>query len=199
MYALLPLVIVPYMPDFAIVHLGGWGLWGWLPVLVLTTFLTYWSHRIQHRFDLLWRLGHQLHHSVVRLDIASAMIFHPVDIAVQVMMTILAAVLLGVSAEAAALAGTIGFAVAIYQHWNIKTPRWTGWFIQRPEQHQYHHQLGVHARNFGDMPVWDRLFGTYKEPSGEPVALGFADGRGRRVLAMIACVDVNRRKERLKL
>ena len=60
-------------------------------------------------------------------------------------------------------------------------------------------QRDVHARNFGDMPLWDRLFGTYAEPTGEPVALGFAEGRGRRVLAMIACVDVNRATGRIRL
>jgi hypothetical protein len=49
------------------------------------------------------------------------------------------------------------------------------------------------------MPVWDRLFGTYTEPDGAPVELGFADGRSRRVLAMIACMDVNRATGRLKL
>jgi sterol desaturase/sphingolipid hydroxylase (fatty acid hydroxylase superfamily) len=197
--ALLPLVILPYLPDIALVHLDRIGLWAALPTLVLTTFFTYWSHRIQHRFDLLWRLGHQLHHSVARVDIASAMIFHPIDVAVQVIMTLLAASLLGITPQAGALAGVLGFSVALYQHWNVRTPRWTGWLIQRPEQHMYHHQRDVHARNFGDMPIWDRLFGTYAEPTGDPVELGFADGRSRRVLAMIACMDVNRATGRIRL
>ncbi|WP_395613293.1 sterol desaturase family protein [Allosphingosinicella sp.] len=197
--ALLPLAILPWLPAFPVVHLAGWGLWAAVPTVVLTTFFTYWSHRIQHRFDNLWRLGHQLHHSVARVDIASAMIFHPIDVAVQVAMTILAAVLLGITPQAAALAGVLGFAIALYQHWNIRTPRWTGWFIQRPEQHMYHHQRGVHARNFGDMPVWDRLFGTYAEPTGDPVEVGFDEGRARQVVAMILCMDVNRRTGRIRL
>ena len=78
--ALLPLVILPYLPDIALLHLDRIGLWAAVPTVVLTTFFTYWSHRIQHRFDILWRLGHQLHHSVARVDIASAFIFHPVDV-----------------------------------------------------------------------------------------------------------------------
>jgi sterol desaturase/sphingolipid hydroxylase (fatty acid hydroxylase superfamily) len=197
--ALLPLVILPWLPNIAIVHLDRIGLWAAVPTLVLTTLFTYWSHRIQHRFDLLWRLGHQLHHSVARVDIASAMIFHPIDVAVQVAMTILAASLLGITPETAALAGVLGFSVALYQHWNVNTPRWTGWLIQRPEQHLHHHERDVHARNFGDMPIWDRLFGTYAEPRGGEMILGFADGRARRVLAMIACVDVNRATGRIRL
>jgi len=63
----------------------------------------------------------------------------------------------------------------------------------------YHHQRGVHARNFGDMPVWDRLFGTYAEPTGDPVEVGFDEGRARQVVAMILCMDVNRRTGRIRL
>src|SRR3954463_8384795 len=142
--ALLPLVILPYLPDIASVHLDRIGLWAAVPTVVLTTFFTYWSHRIQHRFDLLWRLGHQLHHSVARVDIASAMIFHPIDVAVQVAMTLLAASLLGITPQAGALAGVLGFSIALYQHWNVRTPRWTGWLIQRPRQPKYQHQTGRH-------------------------------------------------------
>jgi sterol desaturase/sphingolipid hydroxylase (fatty acid hydroxylase superfamily) len=183
----------------AVLDLERWGGWAAVPTVILTTFLTYWSHRIQHRFDLLWWLGHQLHHGVARVDIASAMIFHPIDVAVQVVMTLFAAGLLGVTPEAAGIAGLLGFGIALYQHWNVRTPAWTGWFIQRPEAHMYHHQRDVHARNFGDMPVWDRLFGTYAEPDGGDVELGFEPERARRVLAMIACVDVNRAAGRIRL
>ena len=196
---LLPVLILPVLPDLAVVDLSGWGLWAALPTIMLTTFLTYWSHRIQHRFDLLWRLGHQLHHSVARVDTASAMIFHPIDVLVQVVMTLLGAALLGVTPHAAGIAGVIGFCIALYQHWNVRTPRWTGYFIQRPEAHMYHHERDVHARNFGDMPAWDRLFGTYREPSAAAVELGFAEGRARRVMAMVACIDVNRRQGRIRL
>lgn len=194
-----PMVLVPYLPDFHIADLSGWELWAAGPAVVLTTFLTYWSHRLQHRFDLLWRLGHQLHHSVARVDIASAMVFHPIDIVVQIVMGLAAAMLLGITPHAAGIAGALGFAIALYQHWNVRTPAWTGWFIQRPEAHMRHHERDVHARNFGDMPVWDHLFGTYAAPADGPVALGFEPGRGRRVLAMIACVDVNQAKNRAKL
>lgn len=194
-----PMVLVPYLPTLRLVDLGGWDLWAAVPAVVLTTFLTYWSHRIQHRFDLLWRLGHQLHHSVARVDIASAMIFHPIDVVVQIVMSLVAAMLLGITPHAAGVAGALGFAIALYQHWNVRTPAWTGWFIQRPEAHMRHHERDVHARNFGDMPVWDHLFGTYAAPSAGEVPLGFEPGRARRVLAMIACIDVNQAKNRAKI
>jgi sterol desaturase/sphingolipid hydroxylase (fatty acid hydroxylase superfamily) len=197
--ALLPLLLIPLLPDMTLLDLSRWGAWAAVPVVVLTTFCTYWSHRLMHRFDILWRAGHQLHHGVARVDIASAMIFHPMDVAVQVLMTLLAAGLLNASAEAGAVAGVLGFSIALYQHWNVRTPEWTGWFIQRPEQHILHHERDVHARNFGDMPIWDRLFGTYAAPVEGDVPVGFEPDRARRWLAMLAFVDVNRAEGRIRL
>jgi sterol desaturase/sphingolipid hydroxylase (fatty acid hydroxylase superfamily) len=197
--AVLPLAIVPILPATGPFDLTGWGWWGALPTVMLTTFLTYWSHRIQHRFDFLWRLGHQLHHGVARVDIASAMIFHPIDLAVQVTMTLLAAVILGVSANVAALAGGLGFFIAVFQHWNVATPRWANWIIQRPEAHMLHHERNIHARNYGDMPIWDMIFGTYENPAQADVKIGFAPDCTRRWLAMIACIDVNKGRGRDKL
>jgi sterol desaturase/sphingolipid hydroxylase (fatty acid hydroxylase superfamily) len=197
--AVVPALVAPAMGFLHLLNLEKWALWGALPTVVLTTFFTYWSHRLQHRYDLLWRLGHQFHHSVMRVDIASGMIFHPIDVMVQVIMATLAATLLGVSAQAAALAGVAGFFIALYQHFNIHTPSLVGFLIQSPEAHILHHQRDIHARNFGDMPLWDMLFGTYAAPVAGDVAVGFEPDRSRRVLAMLACVDVNAAQNRAKL
>jgi sterol desaturase/sphingolipid hydroxylase (fatty acid hydroxylase superfamily) len=195
----LPAIVAPAMSGIHLLDLSSWKLWAVVPTVILTTFLTYWSHRIQHRFDILWRAGHQLHHSVMRVDIASGMVFHPVDVLVQVAMASLAAALLGVTAEAAGIAGVAGFVIGLYQHLNVATPAFVGWFIQTPEQHMRHHERDVHARNFGDMPVWDRIFGTYAAPAEGTVAVGFEPERSRRWLAMIFFVDVNRAQNRAKI
>jgi sterol desaturase/sphingolipid hydroxylase (fatty acid hydroxylase superfamily) len=193
-----PLVILPLLSWHGPIDLVRWAWWGAIPTVVLTTFFTYWSHRLQHRYDLLWRLGHQMHHGVARVDAASAFIFHPIDVFVQVFWSLFAAILLGVTPEAAGIAGAAGFLIALYQHLDVPTPVWTGWIIQRPEAHMLHHQRDVHARNFGDMPVWDMLFGTYANPKRADVAVGFEPGRAR-VLPMLACIDVNRRTGRERL
>lgn len=189
--ALMPMLFAPLLAPVRLVDLSGTGLAAALPVVVLTTFFTYWTHRIQHRFDILWRLGHQLHHSAARVDVASAMMFHPIDLFFQIGVTTLAAALLGATPQAAALAGVGNFVIAVFQHWNVRTPRWVGYIIQRPEAHCLHHERDVHARNFGDLPIWDMIFGTFANPATVDVPVGFADGRGRRVLAMILCQDVN--------
>ena len=88
-----PLLLVPLLPPMAIVDLQAWGNWAAIPLWMLTTFFGYWFHRTMHYFDTLWRAGHQLHHGVARVDISSAMIFHPVDIGIQgVLAGLLAAV-----------------------------------------------------------------------------------------------------------
>jgi sterol desaturase/sphingolipid hydroxylase (fatty acid hydroxylase superfamily) len=197
--ALAPMAIAPLLSRLHLLDLSGLGLWGAVPTVILTTLFTYWTHRLQHRFDGLWRMGHQLHHAVARVDVASAAIFHPVDVIVQVAATILAAVLLGVTAHAAGLAGVFGFFLAVFQHWNVRTPLWVGWVIQRPEAHCLHHERDVHARNFGDITWWDMIFGTYANPKDFTGQVGFEPERGRRVLAMIGFVDVNAKLNRAKI
>jgi sterol desaturase/sphingolipid hydroxylase (fatty acid hydroxylase superfamily) len=118
---------------------------------------------------------------------------------VQISAAVLAAGLLGLTADAAALAGAVGFFFAVFQHWNVRTPRWIGWVVQRPEAHCLHHERDVHARNFGDITWWDMIFGTYQNPESFSGEVGFAPERGRRVLAMIGFVDVNRTMNRAKL
>ena len=51
-------------------------------------------------------------------------------------------------------------------HWNVSTPAWLGYLIQRPESHCVHHQHGLHRYNYADLPVWDMLFGTFRNPDG---------------------------------
>jgi sterol desaturase/sphingolipid hydroxylase (fatty acid hydroxylase superfamily) len=197
---LAPLLVLPWFAEIHALDLSGWGAWAALPTIALTTFFTYWSRRIQHRFDLLWRMGHQLHHGVARVDVASAFIFHPLDVFIQVFWTLLAAVLLGVTPMAGAVAGVLGAWIALYQHWNIDTPRWTNWIIQRPEAHMLHHEYNVHARNFSDMPVWDMLFGTYANPArADDVRVGFEPERMRRWVAMVLMVDVSSDQGRERL
>ena len=195
-----PLLILPWFAGISALDLSGWGAWAALPTVALTTFFTYWSHRVQHRFDLLWRMGHQLHHGVARVDTASAFIFHPVDVFIQVFWTLLASILLGVNPIAGAVAGVALSWIALYLHWNIDTPRWTNWLIQRPEAHMLHHEYNVHARNFGDMPVWDMLFGTYANPArADDVRVGFEPERMRRWVAMLLMVDVSSDQGRERL
>lgn len=155
--------------------------------------LSYAWHRTVHHVPLLWRLTHQIHHSPQRIDIPGSTLFHPLEMVVQVLLQLFATlIVLGLDPLAAALTGYVAAFYGMFQHWNIRTPQWLGYLIQRPEAHCEHHRLGVHAFNYGDLPVWDLLLGTFKNPREFQGACGFETPADRRIGAMLAFQDVNR-------
>jgi sterol desaturase/sphingolipid hydroxylase (fatty acid hydroxylase superfamily) len=166
---------------------GGITVW-----YVCNTFVTYWYHLFQHRFSFAWRMLHQVHHGVPRVDIPSALVAHPLDVIVSTTLSILVtAFLLGLDPRAVAIVGVLQFFITLFPHWNIRTPRWVGYFIQRPEEHILHHQREVHGDNFSDWPLWDKVFGTYRAPVEEPIRVGFDRAGFAEQLKMLAFVDIN--------
>ena len=102
-------------------------------------------HRTMHSVEPLWRHLHQAHHSAERLDVWGALWFHPLDVAGFSLVGSLALVgLFGVGLEAAITVSLLTMFCGLFQHTNIRTPRWLGLFIQRPESHAVHHARGVH-------------------------------------------------------
>jgi sterol desaturase/sphingolipid hydroxylase (fatty acid hydroxylase superfamily) len=159
---------------------------------IVVSFVNYVWHRSTHAFPLLWRLFHQLHHSPRRVDIPGSMVFHPFDITMYVTIaTLTTTLVLGLDPLAAALTGYIAAFYSLFQHWNIRTPRWLGYLIQRPEAHCVHHRRGLHGYNYGDLPIWDILFGTFRNPGAFNGEVGFDDGSAQRLGAMLAFADVN--------
>lgn len=160
--------------------------------LLAVTFADYWLHRAYHYFDGLWRWVHQLHHSASRVDMYGAAYAHPLEIAVMVIEGLLVNVwLLGLDPLAAALAGYAAAFCAMFQHWNVNTPRWVGWLVQRPEAHCYHHGRGLHGFNYGNLSLWDMLFGTWHNPALFEGEVGFEGGRGGRIRDMLLGKDVH--------
>jgi sterol desaturase/sphingolipid hydroxylase (fatty acid hydroxylase superfamily) len=149
-------------------------------------------HRSTHSFSLLWRAFHQLHHAPQRLDMPGAVVFHPLDIGMYVLIsTVTATFVLGLDPVAAALTGYIAAFYSFFQHWNVRTPRWLGYFIQRPEAHCVHHRRGLHGYNYGDLPIWDILLGTFRNPKTFKGEVGFDAEAAGRIGAMLGLVDVN--------
>lgn len=148
--------------------------------------LAYFWHRAMHRSQLLWRWFHQMHHSSERLDVWSAFYFHPLDVAGFSLVTSVALVgVLGLTASAAVAASLAVTACSLFQHTNIKTPRRLGWFVQRPEQHAMHHERGRHQGNYGDIALFDAVFGTFENPEKDTGNAGFFDGASGRMGAML--------------
>ncbi|GAC1661813.1 MAG: sterol desaturase family protein [Candidatus Acidiferrum sp.] len=157
----------------------------------LITFVYYWWHRWRHESSFLWRWLHQVHHSAQRIEVITSFYKHPIEILVNSVLS--SAILyfgLGLAPKAASLAVLLtGLAELVY-HWNVRTPHWLGYCFQRPESHCVHHQEGLHSYNYADLPLWDILFGTFKNPKNWQARCGFGPLE-QRLPEMLMGIDVN--------
>ena len=190
---LVPGVVDDAFGRYQLFDLSGLGLGaGTLVGVLALELVSYGWHRALHRVPFLWRWFHQMHHSAERLDVFSAFIFHPFDVVGFTVMGSVALVLLvGLDPAAAGLANLIVFAAVVLGHANLRTPRWLGYIVQRPENHAVHHQRGLHAYNYADFSVIDMLFGTFKNPDAWQGQAGFYDGASERVLDMLRGRDIS--------
>lgn len=172
---------------------SGLGTWGGAVVgfFLVQAGVFVW-HRALHAVDGLWRI-HQMHHSAERLDALGAFYFHPLDVVGFSLVSSLALVLVvGVNAEAAMLVAGVSSFLSIFQHSNLRTPRWLGYVVQRPESHGVHHQRGLHGFNYGDLPIFDLLFGTFRNPPVWDGKAGLVDGGSRRLGDLLLGRDITR-------
>jgi sterol desaturase/sphingolipid hydroxylase (fatty acid hydroxylase superfamily) len=165
------------------------GFVGWF----IGTFVFYWWHRLRHQ-DGFWRIFHQVHHSPARIEILTSFYKHPIEILTNALLS--AAVLyplLGCSVLGTFWYNFFAATGEYFYHANLKTPAWLRYLIQTPELHSIHHQYDVHAFNYGDIPLWDRMFGTYRDATAFAERCGFRAGAEQRLGAMLMFVDVYER------
>jgi sterol desaturase/sphingolipid hydroxylase (fatty acid hydroxylase superfamily) len=188
----LPLLWTETLARFQLFSLEGMNPFASAGIAVLVyEFGVYWWHRAMHASNPLWRGFHQMHHSAERVDSFGAFYFSPLDI---VGWTVLGSLTLtlgvGLSAQAASYFLYATTLLAVFQHTNIRTPQWLGYIVQRPESHSLHHQRGVHRWNYSDLPLWDLVFGTFRNPKDFAAETGFHDGASARILPMLMFRDV---------
>ncbi|NRB20772.1 MAG: sterol desaturase family protein [Rhodobacteraceae bacterium] len=154
----------------------GWGLFNMvalpqalevaLAILILD--LAIWlQHLITHKIPLLWRL-HRVHHADRDMDVTTALRFHPVEIALSMLLKIGLIYGLGPSAVAVVLFEIMLNGTAMFNHSNLRLPlpldRIVRRFLVTPDMHRVHHSTlrAEHDSNYGfALSIWDRLFGTY--------------------------------------
>ena len=167
----------------------------WLEML-LTILILDWAiwaqHLVTHKVPLLWRL-HQVHHSDRDLDVTSAIRFHPIEIALSMILKIGLVYLLGPAAVAVIAFEILLNATAMFNHANLAIPekidRWLRLVIVTPDMHRVHHSddRAEHDANYGfALSIWDRIFGTYiaqpaKGHDGMTVGLRWQDNRPARL------------------
>jgi sterol desaturase/sphingolipid hydroxylase (fatty acid hydroxylase superfamily) len=144
-----------------------------IEVVVLSDFIIYWGHRLQHKVGFLWRF-HKVHHSAEHLDWLAAHREHPLDSVYTIGLINLPAFISGFPLET--LAGLIAFRGiwAIYIHSNVRLPIGPlRILIGAPELHHWHHDLDRDAGNYANIsPIMDIIFGTYVCPDHEPEKFG---------------------------
>ena len=168
------------------------GLFAWF----IGTFFFYWWHRVRHLKGF-WLIFHQIHHSPSRIEAITSFYKHPIEILSDAILSALILYpLLGCSMMGAFWYNCFAGIGEYLYHSNIKTPKWFRYFIQTPELHSIHHQFGVHKYNFGDTPIWDRIFGTYKDTTEFAERCGFPKNAENKLKEMLLFKDVYKsRKE----
>ena len=159
----------------------------WLTSLVfvlLSDFVMYWFHRFAHRWQVFWDV-HAYHHSADEMTTISGSREHPLFFPLSAFWLLVPTLLIARQPEAGLIFLFI-FATRLHGlliHSNISSNwGWVGnWLLVSPAMHRMHHGQAddFHNVNFGSLlTVWDRLFGTWKDPKNVDIArikVGLAD------------------------
>jgi sterol desaturase/sphingolipid hydroxylase (fatty acid hydroxylase superfamily) len=197
----LPLIWDGYLAQYQLFDLSGLGVAAGAAIGVLVyEGLVYAWHRALHQSDWLFRSFHQMHHSAERMDTYGAFYFSPLDMAGFTLLGSLSlSLIVGLSPQAVTVFLFATMFLGIFQHTNIKTSQWLGYFVQRPESHTIHHGKGLHKYNYSDLPVFDMIFGTFRNPQGYEMDTGFYDGASARIVDMLLCRDISQEEQRAPL
>jgi sterol desaturase/sphingolipid hydroxylase (fatty acid hydroxylase superfamily) len=179
--------------------------WGLLPLLGLPLALTvvvsvivldaasYAAHRALHRVPGLW-VVHRVHHADCDCDATTALRFHPGEALLSgaVQATVIA--ILGVPPAGVLAHYALAQTLTVLEHANVRIPAVVERPLRRvfvtPDMHRIHHsaQPGEGDTNFATiLPLWDRLFGTYRaEPAGghETMRVGLEQFRTAKDLTL---------------
>lgn len=190
----LPLLTDPFLSKYQLFDLTNLGnVGGGIIAILLYEFGVFIWHRAMHKSKILWRVFHQLHHSAERMDTYGTFYFSPFDMmGFTFLGSICLALLIGVTPQAVTIMLLTTMFLAIFQHTNIRTPQWLGYIVQRPESHTVHHAKGIHKHNYSDLPIFDIIFGTFKNPKEYEHETGFYDGASSKIVEMLTFQDINK-------
>ena len=182
---------------------NGWGLlnwttlpfvWEFLIALILLDLAIYGQHVLTHYWPPLWRL-HQVHHADRDVDVTTAIRFHPIEIAVSMLLKMAIVVALGPAAVAVIVFEILLNGTSMFNHANIRIPtmmdRMLRTVLVTPDMHRVHHSIirGETNSNFGfNLSIWDRIFGTYRpQPEGghDAMTIGLAEYRDAKPAGLL--------------
>jgi sterol desaturase/sphingolipid hydroxylase (fatty acid hydroxylase superfamily) len=160
---------------------SSWPLLAQLPLaLVIGESIQYWTHRLGHEWEPLWRL-HATHHSAPRLYFLNAARFHPLDIAIDTTAGLVPLVLLGCPPGVLALFALFTAVFGYLQHCNVRVELGPlNYVFAMAELHRWHHAQDVREANtnYGsNLILWDLVLGTFFWPRDRepPEEIGIPD------------------------
>jgi sterol desaturase/sphingolipid hydroxylase (fatty acid hydroxylase superfamily) len=156
---------------------NGWGLLNhfrvpfWLAVpigAIAMDFVIWLQHVMVHAVPALWRV-HRVHHADADYDVTTGARFHPIEIALSMLIKVATIAVLGPPVLAVVVFEVLLNATSMFNHGNIRIPlgvdRVLRLLVVTPDMHRVHHSVDEDETNsnFGfNLPWWDRLFGTYR-------------------------------------
>ncbi len=163
---------------------AGWGLLHHLPLplpnwalilvaIIILDLVIYLQHVLVHAVPILWRL-HRMHHADLEFDVTTGSRFHPLEIALSMMIKLMVIASLGPPAVAVLIFEVLLNGIAMFNHSNVRLPlgfdKWLRFFVVTPDMHRVHHSVlpSETNSNFGfNLSIWDRCLGTYRaQPEG---------------------------------
>jgi len=157
-------------------------------------FTIYLQHVLFHAVPALWRL-HRVHHADLDFDVTTGARFHPIEIVLSMLIKFAAIAALGPAPLAVLIFEVLLNATAMFNHSNVRMPlgidRVLRWLVVTPDMHRVHHSIEDHETNsnFGfNLPLWDHLFGTYKDQPDaghDGMTIGIRDLRDPRLVASL--------------
>lgn len=146
--------------------------------LVMLDFAIYLQHRVFHQLPWLWRL-HRMHHSDTAFEVSTAIRFHPLEIALSMLIKVGVITALGIPALAVLLFEMLLNATALFSHADLRLPIAVDRALRRvlvtPDMHRVHHSVRPEETNsnYGFcLSLWDRWLGTLRtRPRPEQVQM----------------------------
>ncbi|MDZ4845050.1 MAG: sterol desaturase family protein [Chitinophagales bacterium] len=144
--------------------------WSFILCAIAYDFVRYWGHRIAHE-QRFWWASHITHHSSEKYNLTVSFRLCWVD---QVKLVFFIPMLmLGFDPIQFFIVHQIGILYQFWQHTELikPMPAWIEYIFVTPHNHCVHHGKNeVYIdKNYGSLFIfWDRMFGTYVEPSEKP-------------------------------
>jgi len=143
---------------------------------IVLDFQGYWTHRFQHRINILWN-NHIIHHSSEEFNLACALRQSISSFINLFTFFLLPCALLGVESIVIATVAPIHLFAQFWYHTRyIKKMGWFKNIIVTPAHHRVHHAINqvYMDKNFSQIFIfWDKLFGTFQEElENEPPVYG---------------------------